>query len=224
MLNKKTIFFDLGNTLIFRKKRHQEYDQNLLKKIYPQINISHIQTCLEKVKAIYPGLYSTNTDNQKIKNINEEKKYVYSAITYLHELLNIDASKINSLIQSREKEKRYFLFHGIPNLLKSLNNSNFQLGIITNGRPSRRLVLQQLNIYKYFKEELIIISDEIQVAKPSPEIFTLAAKLAKTPIEKILVIDDEERNIQQAKISGFDTFKASKHQNTTEIKNYCLKK
>ncbi len=72
---------------------------------------------------------------------------------------------------------------------------------------SGRLVewfLKSSKTESYFSVQLS--GDQVKHAKPSPEIYTLAAKKLSLPAEKCLVIEDAASGIQSAISAGMDVF------------------
>jgi putative hydrolase of the HAD superfamily len=80
--------------------------------------------------------------------------------------------------------------------------STFRLGIVSNGTSaSQRAKLRALRLESYF--DPIIISGEVGVRKPEPEIFWLAAERWFVARDRILVVgDDENADIQGALDAG----------------------
>jgi putative hydrolase of the HAD superfamily len=80
------------------------------------------------------------------------------------------------------------------------------MGILTNGlKEAQRPRLSKADITHYFDH--IIVSDEIGMSKPNPEIFTLAKlTLGNIPSENILLVGDNPySDIEGAQNFGFKT-------------------
>jgi HAD superfamily hydrolase (TIGR01509 family) len=80
------------------------------------------------------------------------------------------------------------------------------LALITNGlKQVQRSRLAQSSIGKYF--EVVLISDELGVAKPHPDIFTVAFKAMGNPEkEHVLIIGDSlSSDIKGGSDYGIDT-------------------
>lgn len=72
---------------------------------------------------------------------------------------------------------------------------------------SKRLVdwfLKTSNTAQYFSVQLS--GDEVNEAKPSPEIYLLAAKKSATTPENCLVVEDADSGIQSAGAAGMDVY------------------
>ena len=84
-------------------------------------------------------------------------------------------------------EESWLLFQDAIPCLDALEH--FKLGIISNGdRNQQRQKLRELNICNRF--ETIVISDDIGVSKPNPEIFQYACHKAKQDPENCYYVGD----------------------------------
>ncbi|WP_430788985.1 HAD family hydrolase [Virgibacillus flavescens] len=96
-------------------------------------------------------------------------------------------------------------FPGLINMLKSLKQNSFSLGIITNGRSQFQLDnITALGIEKYF--DTILISESEGIKKPDPKIFEKAlSRLNVHPHESIFIGDHPEKDIMAARTIGMKT-------------------
>ncbi|NNF53386.1 MAG: noncanonical pyrimidine nucleotidase, YjjG family [Acidimicrobiales bacterium] len=97
------------------------------------------------------------------------------------------------------------LFPGARRLLEDLE-ANFSLGMITNGiGPVQRGRMERLGLRRFF--DSVVISGEVGVAKPRPEIFALAlAELGDPPRSNCLMIGDSlPSDIQGGQNAGIPT-------------------
>lgn len=199
----KIILFDLGDTLFYREKPIMDFDIKLINEI-SKIDNSTIKNTILEVEKKYQGIYKHWLDNEKCKTLENEHRYVRSFFTDLFEELGI-VDRLNDFLSNRRQEVRYKLFDSAEQYLKSLS-TKYDLGIITNGRPSRREIIKQLNIDQYFDNDLIFISDEIGYSKPDKSFFDFVMKNLGQYTQTI-VCDDEDRNIEYVKNIGWDTYK-----------------
>lgn len=72
--DKKTVIFDLGNTLVYRVKEHLVFDQELIRKLF-NFAKEQILDLLVKHSSRYPGVYEFNKDNYLCRNLLEEDVY-----------------------------------------------------------------------------------------------------------------------------------------------------
>lgn len=89
------------------------------------------------------------------------------------------------------------LFNFIENNLKG----KYKIGLLTNIPRSliERIIPEKLKIF-----DLVLISSDLKLIKPSKEIFEIAIQKSGCLPNEILFIDDGEGNIESAKILGLN--------------------
>jgi putative hydrolase of the HAD superfamily len=94
---------------------------------------------------------------------------------------------------------------GLSELLESLMNEGFSLGIVSNGAATVQYPkIDALGVRANMKA--IVISEEVGVAKPHPEIFLRALHvLGAHPSEALFVGDDPAADIVGAQAAGIPT-------------------
>lgn len=114
--------------------------------------------------------------------------------------INLDNAWDYYLIYVNHYEKNWSLFDDVIPCLESLKGR--RLGIITNGDSiQQRQKLKNLGIPDYF--QVIMVSGDIGVSKPSQEIFTEACRMAgKSPAECIFIGDNLEVDILACERAG----------------------
>jgi 2-haloacid dehalogenase len=101
---------------------------------------------------------------------------------------------------------------GTVELLRLLKKNGYSLYGLSNwGTETFALVQHEFDFFNLFDE--IILSGEVKLIKPDPEIFELFLQKIGKPADQCLFIDDSEPNIITAKKMGFDTvhFKSPEH-------------
>ncbi|HEX5691854.1 MAG TPA: HAD family hydrolase [Roseiflexaceae bacterium] len=80
----------------------------------------------------------------------------------------------------------------------------FRLGLITNGPSAiQRPKIERFELVKYF--DVLIVSGEVDVAKPDPAIFALAlGRLGVEPHQALFVGDSPEHDLRGAEAAGVD--------------------
>ena len=74
-------------------------------------------------------------------------------------------------------------------VLEDLRKRGLTLGVISNATNLVKLVLDNLDLSKYF--DFVIVSDEVGVNKPSAKIFMMAADKARTSPNRMLFVGDK---------------------------------
>ncbi len=201
------ILFDLGDTLVYRPKKHLDSDVELIAAEY-RLNPDKIRKSIIQNTRFYPGVYSPWLDNRKIRNLSQEKNYYSRYFSLVFASLGISQLP-EDLIEKRLGQKRYFLFPNSLFYLQQLCKLGYQLGIFTNGRPSRRIVLQELHIDQFFNPKMIFISDELQLTKNDPAAYRLIN--LQLPSDKITLCDDEQQFLDLAAETGWTGLLVNQH-------------
>ena len=215
---KSPILFDLGDTLIYRNKSHLEYDTEWISHL-AGANPATVKTTLLHFSIEFPGVYATWKDNHKITTLVQEKDYLLHFFTKVTSAIKFSYSP-ETLVESRFSQPRYQLFPDAQYYLSQLRSSNYPLGIFTNGRPSRRIILKQLQIENLFLPNLVFISDEIGSTKPNQSAYDYVTSLAKT--NKIILCDDELPNITEAEKLGWKGLRVNHKQKGFQVLDYLI--
>jgi HAD superfamily hydrolase (TIGR01509 family) len=99
-------------------------------------------------------------------------------------------------------------------LIKYAKSLKLKKSILSNiGRESFEM-LSDLVDFSFFDD--IVLSSEVGMVKPSPEIFRLAAKRLNMLTEECIFIDDVLQNVEAARAVGMQ---AMQYKSTAQIKN-----
>jgi len=209
----EVLLFDADETLFDFKKAEKyafensiqefniDYNENYHYKIYEEIN-KNIWLEFEKGLITQEKL-KTERFKRLSKEINTPFDETDFSKAYIYHLSNAS-----------------FLYNDSVELIKNLRK-NYKLAIITNGLTdvqSKRI--RQSIIAKYF--DTIVISEEVKVSKPKPEIFEITLnKLNYKDKSKVLMIGDSLTSDIQGGINfGIDTcwINFENHKNSTLFK------
>jgi HAD superfamily hydrolase (TIGR01509 family) len=197
-MSANTLLFDLGDTLLHRNRPHVEWDIDLINSV-TGIDKQHIQNTINDCLSGFDGIYKFYLDNEKCKTLVAEDAYYMSFFDLV--LAKLNASQyLTEFLLKRRNERRYVLY---PDTLKYLERlkTKYTLGVVTNGRPSRHRVLDQLELTPYFS--FIFVSDEIGYKKPDTTFFTYVQNKLQTSSSAVILFDDEEKNIEAAQAFGW---------------------
>lgn len=204
----KLALFDLGDTLIYRVKSHICFDAELLSEQYntPYDEVLHSLNMVAKTSP-YKDIYSF----VKIRKwtLTDELDHMFDFFgSVLKDLQISKTRKLEDTVSKRFLDNRYFINDDALGILQNLKREGYRIGVLSNGKPSRRLVLKALNLEADLDKDLIFISDELGHSKPSEEIYEIVEQQVKDRlgvVEEILLIDDEYENIKQASQRGWNT-------------------
>ena len=198
----KIALFDVGNTLVYRNKGDEVMELDFLNQ-YLNSNFMHFDKLVsEKYKKFQKNLFTKSASN--IDSLQKEKEYYFQFLSEVVQSLGLicfSQSDIREIVKLRFTKNRYNLFIGIYPMLQTLFNSAVQIGILTNGKPSRRTLLRTLGINRFINNDLVFISDEMRLRKPDVEFFEKVDfkinNYFKTD-NKIFFIDDDLENCRTA--------------------------
>ncbi len=207
------IIFDADETLFDFKKSEREafkntllelgidYDANYHFKIYQDINT-----------AIWKEFEEGLITQEKLKT--DRFKRFCDAIN-----MNFDENQLAKAYMKHLGDGS-FLLEGAEDLIKDLKDT-YKLSIVTNGLTEvQNKRIRKSVIAHYFQD--IVISEEVKVSKPNPEIFELALKnINHRDKSKVLMIGDSLTSDIQGGINfGIDTcwYNPNKVENLKNIK------
>jgi HAD superfamily hydrolase (TIGR01509 family) len=200
MQNKiKLIIFDLDGVLVDAKKIHYDTLNTALENIDPKYKIS-----LFEHLSLYDGLKT----NQKLKLLTQNKgldqKY-HNQIWEEKQKLTIEAV---SKISKNQK---------LIDLFTNLRNKGFKLACCSNSiRRSVLVMLSKIGIIEYL--DLILSNEDVNNAKPHPEIFWKAMSMTEVLPEETLIVEDSPTGLLAANRSRAKILRVNDPEDLTEEK------
>ncbi len=193
-LKIKAVFFDAGETLIFRNPSLAQITKGYLDKAGHKISLER----LEKV------LTDRAKDMKKIVEagrMNDSQKWVVY-MDSVFRTLNIKDRELNAIIRERLKNGTSFrVYPHTVETVKKLKKQGYKTGIISNAPKQLFSILKRCKIDNLFNP--IVVSEDVGFEKPSPKIFKEALKRAKVhPNEAVYVGDNLIADIHGALKAG----------------------
>lgn len=191
-----------------------------LKSMLLRYNIDFTLEAYDEFQAINKPLWVAYQNNeieaQDIQRIRFEKLSKQTGVEPL-------------ILNEQLMQEMAMLSHPLDGVRESLDklHGKVKMGIITNGfNALQQKRLENTQMDKYF--DIVIVSEMVGEAKPSPKIFDFAfSKMGKVSKEKILMVGDTLASDIQGGINvGIDTcwFNHAQQENKTTIKpNYEIK-
>ena len=136
-----------------------------------------------------------------IQNINEEiifYKTIFKQYLISHNILINDSDLLK--ITNQFIKTSFHVKEETKNNLLSLSKK-YELGILTNGFPSRHAQIENSGLEHLFK--IIIVSSDYGTEKPNPEIYKIAVDKTGIKADNIALVDDDQNNIIGAINFGF---------------------
>lgn len=195
------VFLDIGDTLVdeadFARFRHSSIYRFLAERGY----------------AMTEEQYTTDLNNLSMQGrmtLFDQLKW-WAQNVGGDSLLAMAAFREYTLHVAPEAPTRFIPFPDARSTLRELSRSKadrepYRLGIIANQPTWIRGRLADWGLLEYLEPECVVISDEVGVSKPQPEIFQFALRQAGVPGEDaVMVGNDYTHDILPAKWLGMRT-------------------
>jgi putative hydrolase of the HAD superfamily len=202
----KTVFLDLDNTLYSFDHMYEKSSYYAIEEIIGTQNLGVDFTSFYKTfRKIADTLYF---EYEEGKRTIEEYQHLRWKHTFEHFKVSF-TEKQNTWLNEYILAHALDFVHPFPgslDFLIKLKNTH-KVGLITNGPIDMQMAkLIKMDLLDYFDEELIIISEQVQVSKPHPFIFQTALKRARVvPKEALHIGDSVKHDIIGANKAGIDS-------------------
>jgi 2-haloacid dehalogenase len=209
----EVIIFDADETLFDFKRSERESLKNTMQDFNIEYDEEHHLKIYKNINASIWKELEEGLITQKELNFNRFRRFA--------EKLNLDFDAL-AFTDSYTKHlsNASFIYEDSIELLEMLHK-RFRLIMVTNGlKDIQDIRIKKSVLAKYF--EVIIVSEEVQVAKPDKRIFEIALNsINYTDKRKVLIVGDSlSSDIQGGINAGIDTcwYNPSKAVNRTGIK------
>ena len=182
-----TIFFDLGNVLLFFDHRliHDRLSANSLRKNIEEINKIELASLID---AYETGDYSSLEFFEKMNAVFRFHRF-YDFNSFRNDWSDIFWENTELISLLPELKKKY------------------QLGIISNTNEMHIVFLRERFPYLFKQFDHLIYSYELHRRKPSREIFEGALSMAKAQSSESFYLDDNDAYVDAARVLGFNAFR-----------------
>ena len=178
-----TIIFDLDGTLVYFKIDFLSARREVIQKLY-------------SVGIPKQLVYS----NQKILTIVRiAEKYFRSKEMKLEQIESLK-KQIEKIITKYEMDgaKRTSLLPGVKELLRSLKNNNYKIGLFTlENQETTNYILNNFQIKPYF--DAVVTRDDVENYKPDPEHLNAVLNELQVSANEIIVVGDNPVDLECAK-------------------------
>jgi len=177
----KAVFFDAGETLIFRNPSLAAITKSYLDKAGQRINLQHLEKVLSERAKNMKKIVEAGKMNDSTKWI------VYMDSVF--RTLKIKDAALNARIRERLKNGTSFrVYPHTVEVVKKLQKAGYITGIISNAPRQLFGILKRCKIDKLFNP--IVVSEDVGYEKPSPQIFKEALKRAKVHAHEAVYVGD----------------------------------
>lgn len=182
----KGVIFDLDGVLVLTEKYHY----NAWKQVLDAENIYIDEVMYDKLR----GLSRIDTLNQILKIAKKE---------YSEKQKEILANKKNEIYKEYLKELGPSdISCDLIKTLLALKEKNIKLAIASSSKNATNIA-KQTDLLKYF--DVIVDGNQINKAKPDPEVFLKAANKLNLLVNECLVVEDAISGIDAGIAGGFKT-------------------
>ena len=182
----KGVIFDLDGVLVLTEKYHY----NAWKQVLDAENIYIDEVMYDKLR----GLSRIDTLNQILKIANKE---------YSEKQKEVLANKKNEIYKEYLKELGPSdISCDLIKTLLALKEKNVKLAIASSSKNATNIA-KQTDLLKYF--DVIVDGNQINKAKPDPEVFLKAANKLNLLVNECLVVEDAISGIDAGIAGGFKT-------------------
>lgn len=182
MYNIGAVFFDCDGVLLDSEKIFLRCLQNCLMQYGMPLPISDLSEVLGKdMKGI-----TAQIDAQWGLSMVDQEVFSNQVRRYFHETFY---------------SENLHPMTGLTGVLHRLKKNNIRLAVVSSSKRNYvAYVLDTLQIADYF--DFYLGREDVQYAKPNPEIYQLALKKSGFQADEVLVIEDSASGIQAAKRAG----------------------
>jgi HAD superfamily hydrolase (TIGR01509 family) len=179
----RAILFDLDDTLYDLRSYRSERLRRALKPVltyYPHLDVEALAQA-----AIAEHVYREQLpDFLRRQGVEDDALILEAHSVFCHEWFD-----------------QLTLYDDALHTLQALRPS-YKLGLVTNGpAQTQRPKIEQFGLVDYL--DLLIVSEEVGIAKPDPAIFMLALeRIGATPAESLFVGDSAEYDLRGAQAAG----------------------
>lgn len=178
----KAIIFDMDGVLVDAKDWHYEALNRALNLFGHNINR---KDHLDK----FDGLPT----KKKLEMLSENEglpRTLHKVINDLKQMYTIDLIEVHCRPSMEHK-----------NALSRLKARGYKLGVASNSvRKSVEVMMSKMDLIKYF--DTMLSNEDVQYAKPDPEIYITAASNLGLMPEECLVVEDNKNGIASARAAG----------------------
>jgi HAD superfamily hydrolase (TIGR01509 family) len=178
----KAVIFDMDGVIVDSEPAHYNADTALFKKL--GIKLSNEE------RALFLGVSSEWMWNYILAK--------YSLKVSLQEILSLDVDIRRKFLLAPNHPK---VNPGLEPLLQRLTEAGLLLAVASSTiEEIVRPLLTELDLLKYFEQ--LATGNQVDRAKPEPDVFLLASEMLQVPVYLCLAIEDSPNGIKAAKSAG----------------------
>jgi len=182
------IAFDAGGTLIDLKPSKEDVFFEVLKSNGFKGTREAVVNAITQAERVYDEQSVSLDGKNEIAFWHRYDEFVFKKVRFHGDVSKVSKDLGNTFEEIVQKIDSWYAYPDVMPLLKDLERRDFKVGVISNATDLLNKVLHRLNLAKHF--DFVVISALVGSRKPSPEIFRIAGKKAKTPLPRMLYVGD----------------------------------
>lgn len=214
LCNIKAIFFDADDTIV----DHKECEKEALEYLFDNIQKEYKVQYQDIFRPLDRNLWNSVENNSNLVPKEDIPEYRFKEFFKEINLEYTDYKKANKLFQ-KGFANAVALTKNAYDIIEYLYEKKYKICVVTNGLVKLQIPrIKNSQISKYISE--IIVSEEVGVNKPNPQIFNvLLNKLSLKPSQVIMIGDSLEKDIKGAENANIKTiwYNPNKKVNRTQI-------
>lgn len=228
----RTVFFDLDNTLYSHEyafeKAIQACYQDLVEEWESKGKLFEFVPLEDwfDVFKYYSDLFWDPYEKKEYSQTEYRRKRFLATMKHFN--LSSDEQEADDFHEQYYEKAHLYVqpYPGLYTLLDFLSSERVCIGVITNGKSKTQWQkYYKLKLYRYIVKQNFIVSDDIGVEKPAPEIFQYASDAAQSNTPPLFIGDAWELDVVGALQAGWDAIylntrrrpRTTKHKPLTEV-------
>lgn len=183
------VLFDAGGTLIEVKPSRPEVFSQALRSNGFEADVPAVWNAMVKAERKFDDEFALLDGKDEAWFWKKYDAFVAGQLGFKGDLSKLEKDISDRFDQIVPDVKSWVAYPDAKPTLEGLKRRDFRLGVVSNATDLARKVLDNLGLSKYF--DFMVLSDEVGTRKPSPEIFKIALKAARTRPNRAVYVGDK---------------------------------
>jgi len=183
------VLFDAGGTLIDFRPHRAELFSEILRENGLEVDAPTVNMAMVKADGHFDGEFALLDGKDEAWFWEKYDAFVAQEVGFKGDMSRLEKDLSSRFGKVVPEVDSWVAYPDAKPTLEGLRRRDFRLGLVSNATDLARKVLDNLDLSKYF--EFMVLSDEVGIRKPSPEIFKVALKAAGTRPNRALYVGDK---------------------------------
>jgi len=183
------ITFDAGGTLFDMSPTRDEVFIDILSHRFPDLDETLVTGALAKADRVFDEEFAAQDGKNEKPFWKKFDAHVLSQLGMGDRTAEIHAELDAAFREIIPRVDSWVQFPETKRVLERIRKRDFRLGVISNATDLTKRVMDNLDLTRYF--DFVMVSEEVGVRKPSPEIFRMAAQKGGAALSRSLHVGDK---------------------------------